>query len=145
MALADDVQNRVPTHILAPLTRINDKASLTVDTAYLAYVVADGAAMFKQQAGAEYSSSNVDHVPHGVAIVVLLLEFYNKQLKADEYSDRLKTWKEAVRDMSKAGGARDRTTMASSSELTLPEENESGDELPPSMNAIFDDSTPPQP
>lgn len=127
MALADDVQARIPTRRLRELTNRDSNNATTVNTTVLGYAVTAVEGAFKTYAGEEYDGSLEQHV--GVA--------------ADAVVERLKTWAtgtkagwdaavQAIKDMAQTR-ARDRVIVETTSQLTPSTEVESGQVVRPKL------------
>ena len=78
MALADDVQDRVPEKRLIALTNPRvDQTGKSVDTTLLGKAVTDATALFQKALRKTYDSTDTFHVSMGVRMVVAILEDWN--------------------------------------------------------------------
>ena len=118
MALADDVQNRIPTQRLVELTR-QDSSATTVDTTKLGYAVADAGAEFLRRVGTSLDDSDAAHVAAGVEGVLYYLHLWahgasdqatqNVQERWDRWLDRIRRSETRDRVVPTAGSVVDST------------------------------------
>lgn len=150
MSLYSDVYDgsagtRIPTHKLAALTNPNDESgTATPNATVLALACTDAEAQFKIEAQETYSSSTAWHPRLGARLLLILLKNANSELEGSKYDEEMKSWRESAK-IARSTSKRAPMRVVTTSELTVPQENTTGGDLPPSMDGIFDDVTPEKP
>lgn len=150
MALEDTVYSggagtRIPTHELAALTNPNDESGLTtVNTTILGYAADDAEEMFKTEYGETYDSSNTRHILPGVRCLKIVLKHHYGSMDPEKYDAEMKSLRDDAKQF-RATSMNRRIGLKTTSELTTPQENTSGQELEPSMHDVWKDVTPEKP
>lgn len=98
MALADEVQSRVPSALLLQLTNQGSTTATTVDTTILGLAAADAAAEFELETGLELDVTIASHVAAGVAGALYYLHTYTGKTGnvVDAHETRWRAWMRRV-------------------------------------------------